>query len=156
MPGPTDRTDKPQGTSEKPSASEPALLAEYQAAQDSAQHHDNLAWSITSVMWGGSLVLMGFILQAINDRSLRVALSVLCVLGIALAVGVWLFATRVASVKRDKYERCQKIEKLLGLEQHSKLRYPKGFGRTVYGFLMSLFLVAWVAILWTVWCRCAG
>lgn len=37
-----------------------ALLVEYQKTQDSAQHHDVLVWSITSLNWIGSALLMGF------------------------------------------------------------------------------------------------
>ena len=34
------------------------LLVEYQAAQESAQHHDNLVWTVTALIWGGMLVLL--------------------------------------------------------------------------------------------------
>ena len=34
-------------------------IAEYKATQDSAQHHDNLLWYVSSIVWGGNLVLLG-------------------------------------------------------------------------------------------------
>jgi len=36
------------------------LLVEYQAAQESAQHHDNLIWTVTALIWGGMFVLFWF------------------------------------------------------------------------------------------------
>ena len=33
-----------------------SLLVEYQAAQDSAQHHDSLVWTTTGIIWGAGLV----------------------------------------------------------------------------------------------------
>jgi hypothetical protein len=42
------------------------LLVEYGKAQDSAEHHDNLVWSIASLNWVGSAVLLGFVFGTID------------------------------------------------------------------------------------------
>lgn len=132
------------------------LRVEYQAAQDSAQYHDNLVWSGTSVMGGGSLVLMGFILTALKETSLRPLVTVLSLLGIATTVCVWIFALQWNAVKRHKYGRCKEIEAVLHMKQHTTLRWASSFQRVIYGALMVFFLLTWVSILWMTWCRCAG
>lgn len=63
-----------------------ALLVEYQAAQDSAHHHDNMLWSTTSIMWGASLLVIGFVLQHLEDATLRPLITALSVLGLVLAI----------------------------------------------------------------------
>jgi hypothetical protein len=44
------------------------LLVEYQKAQDSAEHHDNLVGSVTS-LWLGSAVLIGRRLRPVAEPS---------------------------------------------------------------------------------------
>jgi len=152
----SDSSDPPDNDSppnHESKASPEHLIVEYQAAQDSAQHHDTLVWSVTSVMWGGSLVLLGFILAALKEPGLRVLMTGLCLLGIALTIGVWVFAVKLAAVKRHKYRRCKAIERELHLQQHTSLSYSFGSGRLIYGVLMALFLAAWALTLCTVWYR---
>jgi hypothetical protein len=86
------------------------LLAEYQAAQASAQHHDNLVWTLTGIIWGGMLVLFGFVLGNLDSVNLRLILTLLSILGITLTVAVWLFTLQLNSIKRQKYQRCKTIE----------------------------------------------
>ena len=42
-------------------------IAEYKATQDSAQHHDNLLWYVSSIVWGGNLILLGSCLKNISN-----------------------------------------------------------------------------------------
>lgn len=103
------------------------LLAEYQAAQSSAQHHDQLVWTVTSIVWGGSLVLMGIILKSNMTGWSGVASLSLCVLGFFLALFVGLAQWQFRSLKKNKYERCKEIEIALGMMHHrnqGKKRYP--------------------------------
>jgi hypothetical protein len=136
-----------------PSPEPENLRVEYQAAQNSAQHHDNLVWSVTSVMWASSLVLMGFILRVIKEASLRGLVTVLSILGIVLMICVWIFALQLNAAKRHKYKRCKEIESILGLSQHRSLEWASGSQRILYGVLMAFFIIAWLAVLWTAW-RC--
>jgi len=41
------------------------LLLEYTQAQESAQYHDSLTWEVTSIIWGASTLLIGFIVEAL-------------------------------------------------------------------------------------------
>jgi hypothetical protein len=43
-----------------------ALFLEYDKAQDSAQHHDTLLWTSVSFIFGGMLVLLGFVLNSLD------------------------------------------------------------------------------------------
>jgi hypothetical protein len=128
-----------------------ALLVEYQAAQDSAQHHDNLLYTVTSLMWGASLLLLGFILEKLTDTTLRPLITALCVLGLVLNVTVWIFALQFNSVKRQKYARCKELEKQLNLSQHRNLRYASGSQRVLYAIVMLIFIFTWILVLWTMW-----
>jgi hypothetical protein len=92
-------------------------------------------------MWGATLLLMGFILQAVTQAALWPLLTVLSVLGIALTVCVWVFALQFNRVKRHKYARCKEIEKALGLQQHRTLRWKARNQRVLYGLVMVILLV---------------
>ena len=126
-----------------------ALLVEYQAAQDSAQHHDNLVWTTTGIIWGAGLVLIGFVIQNMNDPRLELSVIVVSVLAILLLVYLWVMALQLGAVRNQKYARCKEIEKKLRLEQHSKLRYSNRVGRIFYGIVMVVFIAAWAVILAT-------
>ena len=92
------------------------FLIEYQAAQDSAQHHDNLVWTITSLNWVGSAVLMGFVLgkmDSANTLFAKYPLLLISIVGIALTGCLWRWAYQMRCVKLAKYQRCKVIENLL-------------------------------------------
>lgn len=126
------------------------LLVEYQKAQDSAEHHDGLVWNITSLNWVGSAVLMGFVLNGIGAHpttSQKVALLSLAAVGFVLSCLVWRWVLQSRRVKVAKYERCQEIEKELGMTQHSSLNYPPGSQTREYAGLMVVFLTAWLVLI---------
>jgi membrane protein DedA with SNARE-associated domain len=122
------------------------LLVEYKAAQDSAQHHDTLIWSITSVVWGASLLMLGFLLGRVSDPSLKHIVVLISALGILLNVKVWIYTYQLSSVKIQKYDRCKAIERQLGLQQHSTLRYPAGRQKVLYSIVMVLFIILWIVV----------
>lgn len=136
------------------------LLVEYQKAQDSAEHHDELIWTVMSLNWIGSAVLLGFALDAISAQPTephKVALILVSIVGITLSVFVWRWTRQLRAVKNAKYERCKEIEQLLSMKQHSTLiwppplRGPKWIARLRqrddYAILLCAFLATWVAVL---------
>ena len=129
------------------------LLAEYQAAQASAQHHDNLVWTLTGIIWGGMLVLFGFVLGNLDSVNLRLILTLLSILGITMTVAVWLFTLQLNSIKRQKYQRCKTIETSLGMLQHRELKYSSKLQRIIYSIITILFVIAWLSVLCVVWKR---
>jgi len=127
------------------------LLVEYQAAQESAQHHDNLVWTVTALIWGGMLVLFGFILGNLDNASLRLILILLSIIGIALTMAVLVFTLQYNSVTRQKYQRCKTIELLLGMRQHNELKYTPGLQKIIYNMITILFVIAWFIVFLLVW-----
>jgi hypothetical protein len=144
------------GTDQTPRQPEPegaaVALAEYAAAQDSAQHHDSITWTVISIVWGASLVLMGFILSNLKDQPLRPLLTVLCILGILLTACVWYARGKLNEIKKQKYERCKELEKVLGMKQHTVLQYPKGHIGSALAIMSIAFILAWLTVLFSIWC----
>jgi uncharacterized membrane protein (DUF485 family) len=129
------------------------VLCEYNAAQSSAEHHDRLAWSITTAAWLVNFILLGFVLGNLAEAHLRPVVNALATLGILLMLSAWFVTMILNSVKRQKYERCRKLEESLnrliektpGTEhrfaQHRDVKYPQGrltFFRTVLAWLLIL------------------
>ncbi len=127
------------------------LLMEYQTAQESAQHHDNLVWTTTAIIWSATLILFGFVIDNLNNPNNRIILTFLSVLGIFLIITVFGFVLQLNSVKRQKYNRCKTIEEILDMHQHRDLKYSTGLQRFVYRIITSLFIIAWLIVLWIVW-----
>ena len=132
---------------ERPSPEEQqVLLVEYQAAQASAQHHDQLVWTVTGIVWGASMVLMGIILRSPDIGSARMLSIGLCGVGFILIVFVWSLQRQMRGLKVHKYDRCKQIEKLLGMTQHSAVAYDAGSQTRIYALISALFLVAWFLV----------
>jgi NhaP-type Na+/H+ or K+/H+ antiporter len=127
------------------------LRAEYAVAQDSAQHHDNQVWTVTSIMWGASFVMMGFILPVLKEARLGPLLVLLASLGITLTTHVWVFALQLNALKGRKYMRCRIIEEALGMAQHRSVNWVPRSQSYLYGMLMLFFLGAWIVILDMAW-----
>lgn len=128
-------------------------VAEYKAAQDSAQHHDNLLWYVSSIVWAGNLVLLGSVLQRPREgerpfQTFAVALFCIC-----LNLFVWGAAALLRSIRNWKYRRCQEIEEDLNFRQHRELelKYPVGLMWTLYSIVIMLFLVVWLVIAVGTW-----
>ena len=137
---------------EPPKPTTEGLLVEYQAAQDSAQHHDSLVWSINSVVWAGSLVLLGFILDHATEPGLKLILLILSVLGVLLSVKVWIYTHQLGALKKHKYDRCKEIERELGLRQHTTVHWASGRQKFLYNIVMLLFIIVWAAVAVTALC----
>jgi hypothetical protein len=138
-----------EGINEQPDKE--VLLVEYQAAQASAQHNDNLVWTITGIIWGGMLVLFGFVLGNLHNSDLKIILTLLSILGISLTIAVWRFAFQLNSVMKQKYERCKNIEKQLGMHQHRDLKYSLRTQRIIYGIITVFFVITWLSVILIIW-----
>jgi hypothetical protein len=125
------------------------LLVEYQKAQDSAEHHDNLVGSVTS-LWLGSAIFIGFVLTGLGSGDAAHYKSVLypvIALGVFLTVLVWTWAKRAGETKVQKYGRCKEIERTLGMKQHLRVGEARSWQDPAYATLLGLLLFAWVALL---------
>lgn len=128
-----------------------ALLVEYQSAQDSAHHHDQLVWSITSILWASSLLLFGLVVTVLGRPGLKWPLTSAAILAIILTIYLWSCVRQLRALKVQKYKRCVAIEGILGMEQHSKIEYPPGSQTARYSFVMSVFLLLWVLLIVSIW-----
>jgi len=121
-------------------------LAEYKAAQSSAEHHDRLVWTVTSILLSGSFVVMGIILKSPMKGLSSFVSLLLCILGFILTLFVWSAQNHFRNLKNHSYDRCKEIEKELGMSLHSDPKLPAGSQTFKYRFIMALFLLAWFFI----------
>ncbi len=69
------------------------LLAEYKAAQNSAQHHDTLVWTVTSIFWAANILLIRVVVTVlIENNNLKCLPIALSLLGLFLCLSVCTFA----------------------------------------------------------------
>jgi hypothetical protein len=128
---------------------------EYQTAQDSAQHHDQLIWTSTSLMWVASLVLLGFVLQGLRDGTDRLVLTAAAGLGVGMILVQWRFRNIWRGVMTRKYEACQTLERLDGFaaKHHSREArdYPRGAMGRLYVATSLAFISVWIFLVATLW-----
>lgn len=125
------------------------LLVEYQKAQDSAEHHDNLVGSVTS-LWLGSAIFIGFVLSGLASRQAahyKTVLYLVIALGMFLTFLVWTWANRASKLKKLKYDRCKEIEQALGMKQHLRVGPARRWQDYAYTALLVLLLAAWAVLL---------
>jgi hypothetical protein len=130
---------------------------EYQTAQDSAQHHDQLLWTTTGIIWGGSLVLLGLVLASPAEGSTRVIRTVIALFGLVLICVLWRFAFVWRSLRNRKYEVCKAIEEQPGFlhkhHQRESRKYPAGTMTWWYGAVSVGFILVWLFVIVGLWCR---
>lgn len=110
------------------------LLIEYQKAQDSAEHHDTLLWTVS-----------GIVFAALTAFFQSIATNIWAsLLGIVLLFALWIFNRSFRYYKQKSYERCKEIEKILGMKHHlMKERFCIGqweillFLLIVFGFVYA-------------------
>jgi hypothetical protein len=124
-------------------------IAEYKAAQDSAQHHDNLLWYVSSIVWGGNLVLLGSFLKYIGNTTGKLpsyfilSVGIFCVF---LNLCLWGCAYIFRDIRNQKYDRCKFIEGKLGFSQHSTLSGVPGMMWFIYSFVTIIFMALWFLV----------
>ena len=125
------------------------LIEEYKLAQSSAEHHDKLLWSTSGLVWGASLILLGYVSKDHSLSNKGIPIVFVSLLGIALTIAVWWMTYIWNTVMGIKYKRCQQIEEELGLHQNIDLEkvYPKGRMKWLYAVVSIFFLWTWLTIL---------
>jgi hypothetical protein len=124
-------------------------IAEYKAAQDSAQHHDNLLWYVSSIVWGGNLVLLGSFLKYIGNATEELPIPFIFCVGIfciLLNLCLWGCAYIFRDIRNQKYKRCQFIESKLRFHQHSTLSGVPGMMWFIYSFVTIMFMALWLFV----------
>lgn len=90
---------------------------EYAAANDAYMHYDNFTWQVGSVLLAGVFVYWGFIISTPPALlTLLLGNLLVCVL-----MSAWLlYAAHNRQIYLFKLHRIYELEKLLGMEQHTR------------------------------------
>lgn len=126
------------------------LLVEYEKAQDSAEHHERLGWQSKSILWAASVILLGY------SGTPSISKWPVLVFTFAGIILLWFprpWNEKLAVIKRLKYTRCVEIEKLLGMQQHTRTQEdaPRGQLKKLATRLAWLLTIAWIARLVMAW-----
>ena len=124
-----------------------ALLVEYSAAQNSAQHHDTLVWNSIGLIWSAQLVLLGFIIQGSNDMLNPKITLFACVLALVLLIYLCISYFSFRKIRNFKYQICKEIEKELSLHQHNSLNHKKYIGTISFFVVTVLFGIVWLLVI---------
>jgi len=85
------------------------MFLEYQKAQDSAEHHDRMAWFTSSVLVVASIYLFGSLLSIMYEAELFLILFG-CGIGFLLIFINMIIFYGAQEIKVKKYRLCKKIE----------------------------------------------
>lgn len=123
------------------------LLLEYGKAQDSAQHHDTLSWTWTTIVAAAVFVLLGIALSALDRRSYFAA-GLVSEFGILATILTAVMNASFSRKRKFKYRRCKEIEGELGgiMRQHRSMPPIRGEQKKVLvGLAVSLVMVwSWI------------
>lgn len=123
------------------------MLTEYEKTQSSAEHHDRVSLEYSGIILAGMLILIGFVFENLRNSENKPFITVISILGISLSIFLMMSFWIAGGVKNQKYDRCKDIEKLLGMKQHSNLRYKKYIMRTAYTIVIVLLITTWIIFL---------
>lgn len=139
--------------SEKPSQaveqSEEVSRLTYETAQQSAEHHDTVLWEATYIVWGSTTLLLGFVLEAINQQPFLCLIT--AGLSIFMTIMVLVLVLSFRKVRNRKYAICQEIEGALSFKwkQHQEMEaptYPKGKQTRWYIAATVVFVLVWLCV----------
>lgn len=122
------------------------FLKEYELAQQSAQHHDNISWIFSSIFIGGMLVLFGLIFNKENIiLTNRVLFGFICIMGVFINIIILIFHWRWSEIIKHNYSICKKIEEMIGMERiHSNSIFPQGIMKILFTMLITFFISIWI------------
>lgn len=124
-----------------------ALLVEYTAAQNSAQHHDSLVWTTVGLVLSAELILLGFVIQNFNNPQVSWIIILASALALILLVFLLITYSYLRSVRNQKYRRCKELEEELNLQQHRKLVYKERVGKKSLITVLCSFICIWFFII---------
>jgi hypothetical protein len=102
---------------DKVKPTEQTLLAEYAAAQADYMHNDMFAWQIGGILLAGTFVFWGVVL----DKKCPPLVTGVASLMVTLLLSIWImYAHRYRQTFLCKLHRMQEIERLLGMESHTR------------------------------------
>jgi len=146
----------PSSVQPPPRQERDALLMEYQCAQHSAHHYDNLGWQAINVFWVamGILIYVGF--QHLSSEKLEWHVTVLAILAISMAGFIWIASRLLRSLKLQAYKKCDCLASLLCTSAYRHVDYPEGAQSKLLGFVIIIVAVLWSLVLRSLWGSCWG
>jgi hypothetical protein len=124
---------------------EKVLLVEYEKAQDSAEHHDQLLWVVVGLLVTGLAALLMIPpghRPPPNDSVWERFYPP--VAGITISFLLFYFIHSFRYFRDEKYKRCKAIEGILGMKHHLMLKDQKLKQIWVVYGLSGIFLLVWV------------
>lgn len=127
------------------------LLAEYERAQDVAQHADSITYEVASIVWGANTLLLGFILEVPCDADRQPIVILAAIIGILITCFVPIVVHLVKIGQLIAFDICREIEGIADLTRrlHTRIhaKYPRGSGRAAIGVITAFFLIAWAVVI---------
>ena len=120
------------------------LTAEYQASKASAETHLSLIWQATNIMWAANMVLIGFVVNALDKPATLSLVPAIAIFAILTLLGSTQFTSYYRDVALHEYTRCKEIENKLHMSRETII--PSRRLHLVYlamnGTLISVWLLA--------------
>jgi hypothetical protein len=151
--------DSSQPFEEKPSETE-ILLAQYEFARENRNTADTVAWEMTAITWGGQTLLLGFVLEAIDQSRVQPLIPFVAFVGVVLSI----FNHRVMSHRRSVCNAmvsvCNEIEAAMEMQFQPQHRldaaYPPHKQSRWFLMVNYLFAAVWAVVAyWAIRLHCS-
>ncbi len=120
------------------------LIAEYRTSKASAETHLSLIWQATNIMWAANMVLIGFVVNALDKPATQRLVPAIAIFAILILLGSTQFTSYYRAVALHEYTRCNELEGKLGMIRTSII--PSRGLHLIYlsmnGILVSVWLLA--------------
>ena len=129
------------------------LLKEHSEHSKSAQHHDNLLWTVTSIIFSGMIILIGLLVDNLHNTN-KLLLTYISVFGIILSIGLYYFAKDFRRIKKFHYDRCKDIGEKIRADSkdNNVLKAPEGGGQwCFFKFILIMIGIGWFLLILEIW-----
>ena len=123
------------------------LLIEYQKAQDSAEHHDKLVWTVSSIFFAGLTALLGFIVKDYSIIIHEPIILLVSIIALIMIYSLYVFISSLRMFKNVSYKRCRIIERKLGMEQHLRKAKEVGKQTRMMWILLASYFIMFILII---------
>jgi hypothetical protein len=111
-----------------------------------------MLWTATYIVWSANAVLFVFAIDVASKPASSVGLILPAVFGLLLTWCVFHFAKGFRKLKNIKYVRCKEIERMLWMQQHTRLDgHPdapkRGRQAFWYKVITWVFTLGWLALI---------
>jgi hypothetical protein len=136
-------------------------LKELQLAQKSAEHHDSLVWTSSSIFTASALIMLGTVVSEFNKIP-ELILVMVCLIGFLICVFNCYLIKDFGMIKKDRYEKCKEIENYLNFKLmlngeekialHSEKTKRMGGQKTLYFSFLAILMFIWIMLIFIKLC----